>query len=177
MPKVVLSFKMPQAPVSTLMKRMEKGVEQFYYAGLFARSSDYDQSKLWTEWLERGFNIAIFSPPPSTRPEDAVHVSVRDVPSATPSVWLVGGNAEGIKNVQLTLEAIESVRTSLQGKDDEAKLAATQSTAVAQQLFQPVASALVSAGVSKEGQQAYAAMLQRGFLALTNDIIETVTIS
>jgi hypothetical protein len=173
---LVVDLVFPAAPITTLLKRMQKGIEQFYYASLFVRSPRYEQSSIWQDWLDVGFHIAIVDAPPGTAPEDRIHLSLR-FPSATPVVTIRGANAEALKHLQSLLELVDGVRPGLAGLDDDVKADALRSGPVADELVQPVLAALERHGLTEVQRDQYFAMLRRGFLALQNDSLKSMTLS
>jgi hypothetical protein len=175
MSRLVVDFLFPAAPITTLLKRIEKGIEQFYYAEVFARSPAYEGSQVWRDWLEMGFHVAIVSAPPGTLAGDRVHLSVR-APSATPVVTVEGANGEELKRLESLLLTVDGVRTSLVGAGEEVKAEALVSGPVADQLVRPVVAALDRDGLSESEIDQYRRMLRRGFLALTHDSIKSISV-
>jgi hypothetical protein len=176
MSTLVVDLVFPAAPVTTLLKRMQKGIEQFYYASVFVQSPRYEASSIWQDWVDVGFHIAIVDAPPGTAPEDKIHLSLR-FPSATPVVTIRGANTEALKHLQSLLESVDGMRSGLAGIDDDAKVDAMRSGPVADELVQPVLAALERHGLTESERDQYLGMLRRGFLALENDSLKSMTLT
>jgi hypothetical protein len=175
MSTLVVDMVFPAAPITTLLKRIEKGLEHFYYAGLFAQNSAYDGTAIWRDWSEMGFHVAIVSAPPGTAAEDKIRVSVR-APSNSPVLTVEGTNTAGLKYLQSLLETIDSLRPSLAGQSPEAKAEALRSGPLADQLGQPVLDALHRNHLTDTEIDHYQKMLSRGLDALTNEHIKTINL-
>lgn len=100
---VELSF--PAAPITSLLKRIEKGVEDLYYVNLFLEEPAYAHGDVWRAWLARGFHVAIFDPPPGVAPADRVRVRVK-APSPTPVVSVEGSNVAALEGLEELLRGV-----------------------------------------------------------------------
>ena len=176
MPKLVIEIQCESAPITTLIKQIQKGVEQFYYANLFALSTDYATTAIWRDWLKTGFHVAIVSAPPGIRGEDKIHTSLR-APSATPVVTAETQNGSALQGLEFVLEIVNQSRESLIGQSDLAKSKAMASGLVAERFFNPVVDAIASQGFSQSEIDQYMQMLRRGFLALTSDRIQSTSMA
>jgi hypothetical protein len=163
----------PSAPITSLQKRLAKGIEQLYYARLFATSPAYADGAVWRRWYDMGFHVAIFDPPPGTLPADRIRVRLR-APSPTPHVSITGDNAGALKDLESLLRAVDGARTTVAGKGEDARAAALRDGELGRTVVQPVVDKLGSLGFEPAEVDDFVAMLQRGFDALTDDGITAV---
>ncbi len=166
----------PAAPITSHQKRIAKGIEQLYYTRLFLTSPTYSDGEVWRRWHEMGFHLAIFSPPPGTAEGDRIRVRLR-APSRTPVVSVTGANAEALKDLESLLVVVDAIRPSLSGKDESERVAALRDGELGHLLMQPLVEVLTRLGLKASAIDAFVAMLQRGFDALTSDEITSIDIS
>ncbi len=166
----------PDTPITSLQKRMSKGLEQLYYASLFLKSAAYKGPEIWRSWLEQGFHVTIFSPPRGTAPGDRIRVRVKAA-STTPVMSVEGSNADALKDLESLVQVIDGLRPGLAGKGDDARVAALREGALGRQLVGPLTETLQGNGFEAEEIDEYLAMLQRGFDALTNDDISAIELT
>jgi hypothetical protein len=171
---VDLSF--PHSPITSLQKRIEKGIEQLYYAKLFLASPSYADGDVWRRWHERGFHVAIFSPPPGTLSGDRIRVRLR-APSPTPQVSVTGTNLDALHDLESMLQSIDAVRPGLVGGGSDARATALRDGDLGGVVVQPLVEAVGTAGLDGDAVDDYLAMLQRAFDALTDDSISSIRIS
>ena len=117
---LAVEITLPHVPITSLQKRMVKGVEQLYYAKLFLSNPAYDQSSTWRDWLDQGFHVATYSPPPAAKSADRVRVRVK-APSPKPVFNLEGANTDALKDLDALLRAVDSARPSVAGGGAQAR--------------------------------------------------------
>jgi hypothetical protein len=166
----------PAAPITSHQKRIAKGIEQLYYTKLFLTSPTYSDGDVWRRWYEMGFHVAIFSPPPGTTESDRIRVRLR-APSRTPVVSVTGANTDALKDLESLLEEVDAIRPSLAGKDDAARAAVLREGELGHLVVQPLVDVLTRLGLKESARDAFVAMLQRGFDALTSDEITAIDLS
>jgi hypothetical protein len=170
---VELTF--PSAPISSLLKRINKGIEEFYYAKLFLTNDAYGGAKIWRGWLDLGFHVAIFSPPPGVSAADRVRIRTK-APSRTPVLSAEASNADALKDLQSLLQQVDEIRPSLGGKSPDARVSALEDSDIGRQLVGPVVENLKRHNFEASEIDGFRAMFQRGFDALTNDEIQSMTL-
>src|SRR5262249_37408790 len=156
---IELSF--PSAPITSLLKRMGKGIGQFYYAKLFVSSKAYDQPAIWRGWFELGFHVAIFSPPPGVGAADRIRIRTR-APSRPPILSAESANTDALKDLESLLQLVDEVRPSLAGQDDAARAAALPGSDFGRQLLVPVLDALKRHHSDAAEIEGFGSMLTRG---------------
>ncbi|MFI5046251.1 MAG: hypothetical protein ACHQIG_04230 [Acidimicrobiia bacterium] len=171
---VDLSF--PHSPITSLQKRIGKGIEQLYYARLFLTAPTYADGTIWPAWHERGFHLAIFSPPPGTAAGDKIRVRMRG-PSPTPRVSVTGENVDALKDLESMVRAIDSSRADVAGGSEADRVTALRDGELGRVVVQPLVDALGKAGLDDTATDDYLAMLQRAFDALTNDRIQSIDVT
>jgi hypothetical protein len=152
---VELTF--PAAPITSLLKRIEKGVGDLYYVNLLLGSPAYAASDVWRRWYERGFHVAIFDPPPRVEPSDRVRVRVK-APSRTPVVSVEGSN----------VGALEELGGLLRGVADGE---------VERRVLQPLAERLDGLGFTEPEVEQFRRMLQRAVDALTAKDLQSIDLA
>jgi hypothetical protein len=173
---LAVEFTFPAAPITSLQKRIAKGIEQLYYTRLFLTSSAYSDGDIWRRWHGMGFHVAIFSPPPGTRASDRVRVRLR-APSRTPLVSVTGANVEALKDLESLLGVVDGNRPSVAGKSDAERAAALRDGELGRVVLQPLVDALGRLGLEASDIDDFVRMLQRGFDALTEDEITAIDVS
>jgi hypothetical protein len=171
---VELTF--PSAPITSLLKRIGKGIEEFYYANLFRTNKAYDRPEIWRGWLELGFHVAIFSPPPGVLAADRIRIRTK-APSRTPVLSAEASNTDALKDLESLLHLVDEVRPTLLGKGQDARASALEDSDFGRQLVAPVVETLKRHGFEASEIDEFRAMLRRGFDALTNDEIESMTLT
>jgi hypothetical protein len=166
----------PSAPITSLQKRIAKGIEQLYYAKLFVTSPAYADGAVWRRWYDMGFHVAIFDPPPGTRPADRIRVRLR-APSPTPHVTVSGGNADALKDLESLVRAVDAARPAVTGQGEDARAKALRDGEAGRTVLQPMVDTLGRLGFEPAEIDDFVAMLQRGFDALTDDGITAVDVS
>ena len=149
---VELTF--PAAPITSLLKRIEKGVGDLYYANLLLGSPAYADGAVWRPWLDRGFHMAIFDPPPGVGRADRVRVRVK-APSRTPVVSVEGSN----------VAALEELGELLRGVADGE---------VERRVLGPLAGRLGGLGFSEHEVDQFRGMLQRAVDALSARDLQSI---
>jgi hypothetical protein len=170
---LAVEITLPHAPITSLQKRMVKGVEQLYYAKLFLSNPAYDQASTWRGWLDQGFHVATYSPPPAASRADRVRVRVK-APSPRPVFSLEGANTDALKDLDALLHAIDAARPSLAGGGEEARNQALHDGEVNRLITAPLAETLQRQGFTAGEIDAYRTMLERGFDALTDDKVQSI---
>lgn len=171
---VELTF--PAAPITSLQKRIAKGIEQLYYTKLFLSSPTYTDGGIWRRWHLQGFHVAIFSPPPGTKAGDRIRVRLR-APSITPVVSVTGSNTHALEELRSLLEMIDEVRPSVAGGSAADRAAAMRESELGRVVVKPLEETLGKLGFERSEIDDFAAMLQRGFDALTDDEITSIDVS
>jgi hypothetical protein len=163
---LVVELAFPNAPITSLQKRIEKGIEQLYYAKLFVTSPTYEGPGIWRNWIDHGFHVATFSPPPGTERADRVRVRLK-APSPTPVVSVEGANTDALKDLESLVRLVDAARgagSSL--RDGE----------LGRALVIPVVETLQGHGFDSSEVDAFVAMLQRGYDALTDEGITGIDV-
>ena len=176
MTTLAVRLTLPAAPITSLQKRITKGVEHLYYAKLFLTSPAYDGPTIWRNWLVMGFHVAIADPPPGTAAGDAVRVRTR-APSRTPVVSVETTNTDSLKDLESVLRAVDGARTALHGKNDADRGAAMRQGEFARLVVDPLEATLQKHGFNAGELDQYLAMLQRAFDALTDADITSIELS
>ena len=163
------------APFTTQMRRLDKGVEQFYYALLFIGEAKYSASSdAWRSWLRMGFHVGSKGSPPAAVKADRLGISVRPDGKLT-HITVSSSNSQALQKLQDLLQAIERLRGSLKGKDDAARLRILEDNAfVMQQLTAPVGKALKSGAFRPDEVASVQSMIKRGLAALADDEITAI---
>lgn len=152
---VELTF--PAAPITSLMRRIEKGIEDLYYVNLLLDRPSYAVGDVWRRWYERGFHVAIFDPPPGVEPSDRVRVRVK-APSRTPVVSVEGSN----------VGALEELRGLLRGVAEGE---------VERQVLQPLVERLGGLGFTESEVERFRGTLQRAVDALTAKDLQSIDLA
>jgi hypothetical protein len=171
---VDLSF--PHAPITSLQKRIAKGIEQLYYTKLFLTSPAYADGEIWVRWHDLGFHVAIFDAPPGTLVGDRVRVRVR-APSPTPHVSVTGDNAAALSDLESLVQTVDAARASVHGVGADGRAAALRDGDLSREIVQPLVDAVRAAGLDDAAVDDYRAMLQRGFDALTDDSVQSISVT
>jgi hypothetical protein len=164
------------APITSLLKRIGKGIEEFYYAELFLTNSAYDRPEVWRGWLELGFHLAIVSPPPGVSPADRIRIRTK-APSLRTVFSAEASNTDALKELESLLQLVDEVRPSLAGKTEDARANALQKSDVDRQLVEPVVQTLERYNFNATEIDDFRAMLWRGLNAITNDEIQSMTLT
>jgi hypothetical protein len=170
---VELTF--PSAPITSLLKRISKGIEEFYYAKLFLTNDAYGGAEIWRGWLQLGFHVAIFSPPPGVSAADRIRIRTK-APSRTPVLSAEASNTDALKDLESLLQLVDEMRPSLAGKSQDARASALEASDFGRQLVAPVVETLKRHNFDASEIDEFRAMLRRGFDALTNDEIQSMAL-
>jgi hypothetical protein len=176
MTTLAVRLTLPAAPITSLQKRMTKGVEHLYYAKLFITSPAYEGPTIWRNWLEMGFHVAIADPPPGTAAGDRVRVRTK-APSRTPVVSVEAANTDALKDLESVLRSIDAARAGVRGQDDTGRGAAMRQGEFARLVVDPLVARLQKDGFEAGQIDQYLAMLQRAFDALTTDEVTSIELS
>jgi hypothetical protein len=176
MTTLAVRLTLPAAPITSLQKRMTKGVEHLYYVKLFLTSPAYEGPTIWRDWLEMGFHVAIADPPRGTAAGDRVRVRTK-APSRTPVVSAEATNTDALKDLESVLRAVDAARAGVRGKDDSGRDAAMRQGEFARLVVDPLVASLQRQGFEAAEVDQYLAMLQRAFDALTNDDITSIELT
>jgi hypothetical protein len=168
-----VEFSFPAAPISSLLKRITKGIEHIYYVKLFLTSPAYRGPEIWRGWLELGFHLATYSPPPGTAAVDRVRVRTR-APSRTPVVSLEGSNPDALKDLESVLRSIDQTRSELAGKRGSERAGAWSESTIGGHLLVPLVGILRQPGFEPSAAERYETMVHRALEALTNEEILAV---
>jgi hypothetical protein len=171
---VELTF--PSAPITSLLKRIGKGIEEFYYAKLFLSSKAYDGPEIWRGWLELGFHVAIYSPPPGVSVADRIRIRTK-APSRSPVLSAEAHNTDALKDLESVLQLVDEIRPSLAGKPQDARASAFDDSDFGGQLVAPVVETLKRHTLEASEIDEFRAMLRRGFDAITNDELQSMTLT
>ena len=171
---VELTF--PSAPITSLLKRISKGIQEFYYAELFLANDAYAGPEIWRRWLELGFHVAIFSPPPGVSAADRIRIRTR-APSRTPVLSAEASNTDALKDLESLLQLIDEARPGLAGKSQDARASAFEDSDLGLRLVAPVVEILNRHNFEASEIDGFRAMLRRGFDATTNDQIRAMTLT
>jgi hypothetical protein len=176
MTTLAVRLTLPAAPITSLQKRMTKGVEHLYYVKLFLTNPAYEGPTIWRDWLEMGFHVAIADPPRGTAVGDRVRVRTK-APSRTPVVSVEATNTDALKDLESVLRSVDAARGSARGKDDAGRGAAMRQGEFARLVVDPLVATLEKHGFEADDVNQYLAMLQRAFDALTDDGITSIELS
>ena len=162
------------APITTQMNRFVKGVEHLYYAKLFAMVHPYSGNpEPWRGWLRQGFSLTVREPPPAGA-ADRVTLSIHMDGKAF-DLEAKGANSDALSELEALLKAIDTLRVSLKGMDDEARANALEANnQLRQELLTPLLESLNRAGVGPEDVERFVGAVRRGLIALTDDEISSV---
>jgi hypothetical protein len=152
---VELTF--PAAPITSLLKRIEKGVGDLYYASLLLDSPAYSTGDVWRQWYGRGFHLAIFDPPPGVEKSDRVRVRVK-APSRTPVVTMEGSNVGALEELEGLLGGVA------EGEVDR-------------RVLQPLVERLGGLGFTEPEVEQFRRMLQRAVDALTTKDLQSIDLA
>ena len=166
------------APITTQMRRFDKGVEQFYYASLFSTSPAYaNKADPWRSWLKMGFHLGLKDGPPDASQADRLEVTVRPDGKYFELQASSSNNAE-LQKLHTLLQSIEALRGSLAGKDGAARAKElVANDKIAQQLVKPVVDSLNRSAFRPDEVESFMGMIERGLIALTDDEITTIKAS
>src|SRR5262249_6942327 len=114
--------------------------------------------------------------PPGVGAADRIRIRTK-APSRTPVLSAESANADALKDLETLLQLVDEERRSLAGQDDGARAAALPETDFGRQLLVPVLDALTRHHFDATEIEGFSSMLARGFVALTNDEIESMTLS
>ena len=170
---VILSHN--RAPVGTQQIRFTKGVEQLYYALLFATSPVYkDRPEIWKTWLDIGFHVAVRVPPPATAHDDKLHVAFVSNGKA-PEFHGESSNEIVLEKLRGLVLAVEAFRRGARGHGNESRDEAIMGHGrVASDLVKPLLASLQKAALRSDEIEQYLYMVRRALSALTHDdVIET----
>ena len=166
------------APITTQTMRLEKCVEQFYYALLFSGSPGYrNHQEIWRSWAGLGFHVATKVAPPGTSAGDKVTMTMRSN-GKIPEISAVASSKETLAKVEKLFRDIDSLRASVVGLEDEARAGALlKAPQVVQGLVKPVTDALSKSDLRPEEKESYLAMIRRGLLAFTHPDVVSIKVS
>ncbi len=173
---LAVEYTFPAAPITSVLKRMVKGMEHLYYARLFLNSPTYADGRIWHRWHEMGFHVATFAQPPGTAAADRVRIRLR-APSVTPVASVESANVDALKDLESMVRAINDVRPTVTGKSDAERATALRSSEVGRLVIEPLEKTLGGFGLEPEAIADFVKALQRGFDALTNDDIQAVKLT
>jgi hypothetical protein len=167
---------MPAAPITSLQKRIAKGIEQLYYVRLFSSSPAYADGDIWRRWHEHGFHVATFAPPPGMAAGDRIRVRSQG-PSPTPVISVDGANVDALKDLESVLHTIDQVRPTVAGRNIADRATALRAGELGRVLAGDLVGKVQAAGLGQPEVDDFLAMLQRGFDALTNDEITAIDVT
>jgi hypothetical protein len=176
MTTLAVRLTLPDAPITSLQKRLTKGVEHLYYVKLFLTSPAYEGPTVWRDWLEMGFHVAITDPPRGTAAGDRVRVRTK-APSQTPVVSVEGTNTDALKDLESVLRGVDAARAGVRTMGDAGRGSALRQGEFARLVIGPLLATLEKNGLEADEVNRYLAMLQRAFDALTNDEITSIELS
>ncbi len=177
MPTLTIEVTHKAAPITTQMKQYDKGVEHFYYAGLFTQPPYTTKEQVWRSWLRMGFHIGIRETPRAAAKTDRLVIDVF-ADGKLMRVSASSQNREALKRLQAFLQHIDGLRVSQQGKTIEARAKAVEAdNKVREQLVAPVVDSLKKANFSGEEVDSFLRMIHRALTALTDEEITTVRYS
>jgi hypothetical protein len=176
MTTLAVRLTLPAAPITSLQKRMTKGVEHLYYVKLFLTSPAYEGPTIWRNWLEMGFHVSIVDPPRGTEAGDRVRVRTR-APSQTPVISVEGSNLRALEDLKAVVRAVDASRAAVRAKGEETRRAAMRQGEFARLVVDPALVTLKECGFDAGEIDDYAAMLQRAFDALTSDEVTGIEVS
>lgn len=107
---------------------------------------------------------------------DRVRVRVR-APSPTPHVSVTGGNQASLGDLEALLRAIDAARPGLAGADAAARASALRGGELGPAVVDPLVATLGALDFEPGEVDAFLAMLQRGFDALTDAGITSIEVS
>jgi hypothetical protein len=156
-PVLTVELTFPAAPITSLLRRIEKGVEDLYYLNLLLNSPTYADGDVWRRWSARGFHVAIFDPPPGVAPSDRIRVRVK-APSPTPVVSVEGSNVEALEDLEGLLGGV------VDGEVDR-------------RVLQPLVERLSALGLSEDEIGRFRHMLQRAVDALKAKDLQSIDLA
>jgi hypothetical protein len=171
---VELSF--PAAPITSLLKRITKGIEHLYYVKLFLTNPAYRGPQIWRAWLDLGFHLATYSPPPGTARADRVRVRTR-APSRVPIVSLQNSNTDALKGLGSVLCSIDQIRSEFAGKIGCEDAGMWSDSNFGRQTLIPLLEILHEYAFEPSAVEEYETMVHRAVEALTNKEILTVELT
>jgi hypothetical protein len=163
--------------ISTAFFRFCKGVEHCYYALLFT-SEPYTKAgaKPWLSWLEIGFHLAAREAPPDAAEADRLLIEAR--PGHNFDITASAANGKALMRLRDLLAELDRVRRPLSVAGEKDRLAAiVGDQQIKAMLLTPLAQALTRNAIAGDGARAYAAMIDRGLLALCESQITSIDIS
>ena len=163
------------ALTTTQMKGIEKGVEAFYYVGLFSDAKPYAGTpEPWRSWLKMGFSTSLREAPSAAAQFDRVIMTVRPDGKVV-HLDLSGANKSALSDLQAVLEIIEGLRGSLRGRNDEERDDALEANQELQKkLLVPLMDSLKRSGCRPDEVDEFMAMVRRGLVAMTDNEITTI---
>jgi hypothetical protein len=126
--------------------------------------------------LALGFHVAIFSPPPGVSGPDRIRIRTK-APSRTPVLTAQAANSDALKDLESLLQLVDEARPRLAGKGPDARDAALEDSEFGRQLVSPVVETLEGHHFDASEINEFRAMLRRGFEAVTNEEIQSVTLT
>jgi hypothetical protein len=163
--------------ISTAFFRFCKGVEHCYYALLFT-SEPYTKAgaKPWLSWLEIGFHLAEREPPLDAAQGDRLMLDAR--PGHNFEVTASAANSTALMRLRDLVTELDRVRRGLGEAAEKDRLAAIAGDRqIDTMLLTPVEQALIRNSIGPDGARAYAAMIDRGLLALCEPQITSIEVT
>ncbi|GEM_PF-4253504 len=159
--------------ISTAFFRFSKGVEHCYYALLFTSEPYLSMgAKPWLSWLEIGFHLAAREAP-SAAGADRMLIDAR--PGRNFEITASAASANPLVRLRELVTELDRVRRSLGSAGAKDRLAAIASDRqVKAMLLTPLEKALTANSIPADGRQAYAAMIDRGLLAICEPQITSI---
>ena len=165
-----------RAPHSTEFWQVGRGVEELYYALLFANGDLYSGRKPWESWIRMGFSAGVRQAPAAAEVTDRLHVSMR-TNAKTVTATASGGHAGTVDQLGQLLSRIEELREPLKVSDGEDRAAKLMVDGTVGEALQGVAKSVKAAGISGDGAAQIDAALRRALSALTYPDIDSVEIA
>jgi hypothetical protein len=160
--------------ISTPFFRFCKGIEQFYYAMLFAAQPYAAQgASPWLSWMTIGFHVATREAPPGAAEADRIRVDT--LAGRTFEVRVNGSNRGALEKLRDLIAELDRVRKSLTADDEPGRLAEIHADRkIDALLMTPLRNSLTRDSVPEK--EAFAAMMDRGLLALCNRQITSMVL-
>jgi hypothetical protein len=172
---VVRSSRMPH---TSQLWRVHRGIEELYYALLFARSGRYpDAHGAWRTWSEMGSSVGLREAPPAARREDRPVMSLRS-DGKTVTVTASGGDPATVEQLARVVRRIAELRPGISGATEveraEQLLADDE---LAADFRTPVAESMRAAALPAEDAERLGAMIRRDLAALVYPDITAVDVT
>ncbi|MGO9606539.1 MAG: hypothetical protein ACLQAT_24635 [Candidatus Binataceae bacterium] len=176
--RLTLELKVTHSPITTEIRRIGKGLADFYYMLLFTNDLGLaEESATWRSWLRQGFHVDVRRAPDAARESELIRQSFNYGDGLHLAWQIESSNRHAQERLRELLREIDRARSLFTGIEAAERIAALRADPiVARMLIAPMHSALGHAGCS-DGIKEFDYAIDRALASITIPLIESAQIS